>query len=141
MKVRYTGESNPIYFESGKVYEVLSVECGWLRIADETGDDYLYPMDGVEWPDGQSLDGFELCKGQMNPVLPSLSDEQFDFIVAETGKNARTANDEELDEIYAALVKVIVDGTEEEEDDLSERTKMALSIIGVPTEYDDDAAV
>ena len=140
MKVRYIGESNPLYFESGKEYEVLSIEYGWLRIVDETGEDYLYCMDGNEFPDGQSLGGFELCNGQMKDLVPALSKEQLAFVSKETGMTAQTASDKQLDEIYAALVKVVVDGTEDEEDDLSERTKMALSIIGVPTEYDDDAA-
>ncbi len=30
----------------GKCYEVLATEDGWLRIVDESGGDYLYP---VEW--------------------------------------------------------------------------------------------
>lgn len=27
----------------GKVYDVLSVEGGWYRLIDESGEDYLYP--------------------------------------------------------------------------------------------------
>jgi hypothetical protein len=30
----------------GKCYEVLATEDGWLRIVDESGEDYLYP---AEW--------------------------------------------------------------------------------------------
>ena len=138
MRVYYTGESDPLYFEHGKEYEVLSVEYGWLRMIDETGEDYLYPIDGVELPDGQTLSSFGVCSGQMKPILSSLSDEQLAFITAETELVTQGANDEELDKIYAALVKIIVDGTMEEKDDLSERIKMALSIVGVPTEYDGD---
>lgn len=28
-----------------KVYDVLSVEKGWYRIVDDSGEDYLYPPD------------------------------------------------------------------------------------------------
>ncbi len=28
-----------------KIYEVLSIEGGWYRIIDESGEDYLYPTD------------------------------------------------------------------------------------------------
>lgn len=42
-RVEFIGESNPYALLSGKVYTVLSVEQGWYRIVDETGEDYLYP--------------------------------------------------------------------------------------------------
>ncbi len=32
----------------GKSYEVLSVERGWYRILDDTGEDYLFPPDLFE---------------------------------------------------------------------------------------------
>jgi hypothetical protein len=32
----------------GKIYRVLSVEKGWYRIVDESGEDYLYPPDEFE---------------------------------------------------------------------------------------------
>lgn len=41
--VRYEGLSNPIALLDGKEYKVESVECGWYRIIDESGEDYLYP--------------------------------------------------------------------------------------------------
>ena len=43
MKVRYIGKTNSATFTNGKEYEVLSVEHDWLRIVDETEEDYLYP--------------------------------------------------------------------------------------------------
>ncbi len=43
MKVRFIGETDPIYMINGKIYEVLSIEKGWFRIIDEEGEDYLYP--------------------------------------------------------------------------------------------------
>ena len=48
MKVRYDGESDPEALKNGKVYEVLSVEHGWYRIADESGEQCLYPPDIFE---------------------------------------------------------------------------------------------
>ena len=43
MKVCYTGETSFLICTNGKVYDVLSVEKGWYRIVDDSGDDYLYP--------------------------------------------------------------------------------------------------
>lgn len=43
MKVRFIGETDPIYMINGKIYEVLSIENGWYRIIDEEGEDYIYP--------------------------------------------------------------------------------------------------
>lgn len=48
MKVKYTGESDPLVLLNGKIYEVLSIEKKWYRIVDETDEDYLYPPDGFE---------------------------------------------------------------------------------------------
>lgn len=44
MKVRFIGESDPLYFINGKEYEVLGEEDGFYRIVDETGEDYLYTL-------------------------------------------------------------------------------------------------
>lgn len=52
MKVRYLGKyqvdvpnSYKIFMDvlPNKVYEVLSIENGFYRIVDESGEDYLYP--------------------------------------------------------------------------------------------------
>lgn len=43
MKVIYLGDSSPIELLHGQEYVVLSVEDGWYRVVDETGEDYLYP--------------------------------------------------------------------------------------------------
>ncbi len=54
MKVRYIGKrevdvpnSYKIFMDllPDKIYEVLSIEGGWYRIIDESGEDYLYPTD------------------------------------------------------------------------------------------------
>lgn len=43
MKVRYVGESFGVDgLTNGKVYECLGVEGPFLRIIDDSGEDYLY---------------------------------------------------------------------------------------------------
>lgn len=41
MRVKYKGE-NSVSLTKGKEYEVLGVENGWYRIADDTEEDYLF---------------------------------------------------------------------------------------------------
>ena len=48
MKVKYMGETKPFMVSHGKIYEVLSIEKGWYRIIDDTGEDYLYPPQEFE---------------------------------------------------------------------------------------------
>lgn len=48
MKVKYINETAPLELTNGKIYTVLSVENGWYRIVDDTGEDYLYPSDAFE---------------------------------------------------------------------------------------------
>ena len=48
MKIKYIGKSTPLELTQGKIYEVLSVERGWYRICDDTGEDYLYPPEAFE---------------------------------------------------------------------------------------------
>ena len=45
MKVKYIGETMPLELTNGKIYTVISVERGWYRVVDDTGEDYLYPPD------------------------------------------------------------------------------------------------
>lgn len=52
MKVVFIGKSDSLCMLNGKEYEVLSIECGWYRIIDETNEDYLYPPESFvvsEW--------------------------------------------------------------------------------------------
>lgn len=46
--VRYIGETSLLELTHGKVYKVLSIEHGWYRIIDDTGEDYLYPAENFE---------------------------------------------------------------------------------------------
>lgn len=58
MKVRYTGKTDPIGLQNGKIYDVIEVSehFGWYRIVTEFDDDdeldvppgYLYPPDDFE---------------------------------------------------------------------------------------------
>lgn len=43
MIVKYLGPSDELALLNNKKYNVISVEKGWYRIIDETGEDYLYP--------------------------------------------------------------------------------------------------
>ena len=54
MKVRYTGETSFLICTKGKIYDVLSVEKGWYRIVDDSGDDYLYPPQMFEVVEAQT---------------------------------------------------------------------------------------
>lgn len=48
MKVRYLKATEPLVLTQGKIYKVLSVEKGWYRIIDDSGEDYLYPSELFE---------------------------------------------------------------------------------------------
>ncbi len=48
MRVKYIGKTISFGLTENKVYEVLSVEKGWYRVVDDTGEDYLYPPDIFE---------------------------------------------------------------------------------------------
>lgn len=43
MKVKFLGKTEFLVLTHGRVYDVLSVEKGFYRIVDDSGDDYLYP--------------------------------------------------------------------------------------------------
>lgn len=45
MKVEYLGGSfeGKLSLIKGEIYECLGEEKGWLRVIDETGEDYLFP--------------------------------------------------------------------------------------------------
>lgn len=45
MKVKYTGETFSFGLTNGKVYECLGIEDWFLRIVDDTDEDYLYFID------------------------------------------------------------------------------------------------
>ena len=47
MKVKYIGATD-ISLENGKIYDVISIECGSYRIVDDTEEDYLFSPEEFE---------------------------------------------------------------------------------------------
>ncbi len=56
MKIKYIAKGSPMSCITGKAYEVLSVEKGWYRIIDESGEDYLYPPGAFEIVGNENVD-------------------------------------------------------------------------------------
>lgn len=48
MKVKWKGKTEFLVLTHDKIYDVLSVEKGWYRVVDDSGDDYLYPPENFE---------------------------------------------------------------------------------------------
>lgn len=49
MKVKYIGKiSDPLELITDKIYECLGKEYDRFRVIDETGEDYLYPVEEFE---------------------------------------------------------------------------------------------
>lgn len=53
MKVQWTGQTDFPVLTQGKIYDVISVEKGWYRVIDDSGEDYLYPPEQFEIIDGE----------------------------------------------------------------------------------------
>lgn len=49
------GSNGFLVLTNGKVYDVMSVEKGWYRIVDDSGEDYLYPPEVFEIVKERSL--------------------------------------------------------------------------------------
>lgn len=56
MKARWKGETDFLVLTKDKVYEVLSIEKGWYRVVDDSGEDYLYPPEKFEIVDEDDMD-------------------------------------------------------------------------------------
>ena len=74
MRVRYIGKSiGVLSLTDGKIYEVLGVApmIGWLRVVDDSGEDYLYspkhprPIANPNHPGGR----FEIIEDDENGTL------------------------------------------------------------------------
>lgn len=59
-KVKYIGESWGISLTKDKVYDCLGVEPPFLRIIDDTEEDYLYPLEKFRRLDGSAISSGEL---------------------------------------------------------------------------------
>ena len=62
MKVKYIGKSQKHYLLNGKIYEVISIERGWYRVIDETGEDYLYPPELFASPESKESIDIGACE-------------------------------------------------------------------------------
>lgn len=56
MKVQWNGSSEFLVLTRGKIYDVLSVEKGWYRIRDDSGETYLYPPEKFDIIEVVSID-------------------------------------------------------------------------------------
>ena len=54
-KVKYIGESFVISLTKNKVYDCLGIEPPFLRIIDDTEEDYLYPLEKFRLIDGTKI--------------------------------------------------------------------------------------
>lgn len=54
-KVKYIGESWGISLTKNKVYDCLGIEPPFLRIIDDTEEDYLYPLEKFRLIDGTKI--------------------------------------------------------------------------------------
>ncbi len=45
MKVKYKKKTIFLTLTQNNIYDVISIEKGWYRLIDDSGDDYLYPPD------------------------------------------------------------------------------------------------
>ncbi|MFA0814642.1 MAG: hypothetical protein ACC608_02510 [Anaerofustis sp.] len=48
MKVKYKKKTEFLILTQDKIYDVISIEKGWYRMVDDSGEDYLYPPDVFE---------------------------------------------------------------------------------------------
>lgn len=43
IKVKFTGEDDPLSLRHGKIYDARILKKNWYGIVDETGEEYAYP--------------------------------------------------------------------------------------------------
>jgi hypothetical protein len=52
VKGKFLGTSDPLGCINGKVYEIIGLDHGYIRVIDELEDDYLYPPTDFEIVEG-----------------------------------------------------------------------------------------
>lgn len=74
MKVKYIGKTFGIdSLTNGKDYEVVGIEYDFLRIIDDSGEDYLYSATDPGTIAGDFIGGkFEVVEDNQNNTLKSL---------------------------------------------------------------------
>jgi hypothetical protein len=48
MKVKYIKDTVSLCLTKNKIYDVLTIQKGWYRVVDDSGEDYLYPPENFE---------------------------------------------------------------------------------------------
>lgn len=103
MKVKYIGESFGVEgLTNGKIYEVIAIEDGMLRIIDDSGEDYLYSASKP-----CSLEDNTKC-GKWERVEDKTEKEEYiKKMIKEYGFTV-----EQAEEMYKSLIEVIGLGIE-----------------------------
>jgi hypothetical protein len=48
VKVKFTGEDDPLSLRNGKIYDARILKKNWYGIVDETGEEYAFPPEQFE---------------------------------------------------------------------------------------------
>lgn len=138
MKVKYLGESDPLSFINGKVYEVLSIEYGYYRIVDETDEDFLYDVDFFEVVEEsyevEIIDDEDDKTSDAEIALMLLSNESLKFVQQETGFSKEVIakmTDDEFADLYDIIADIEINADLEEYSTPSERLNKASNFITI----------
>lgn len=138
MKVKYLGESDPLSFINGKVYEVLSIEYGYYRIVDETDEDFLYDVDFFEVVEEsyevEIIDDEDDKTSDAEIALMLLSNESLKFVQQETGFSKEVIakmTDDEFADLYDIIADIEINADLEEYSTPSERLDKASNFITI----------
>lgn len=137
MKVKYLGESDALCLLNGKVYNVLSIEYGYYRIVDETGEDFLYDTDAfliVESGAVKTIDDEGERTSDAGIALALLSDELLQFVEKETGFNKAAIakmDDDAFSDLYDTIADIEINAELEEYSNPSERFDNASNFITI----------
>lgn len=76
MKVRYIGPNQGSdTFTNNKVYPVLGVKTPWIKIIDDSDEDYVYLINEPRLLDSKVYGKFEIIKDDENGTLKKAFDE------------------------------------------------------------------
>ncbi len=137
MKVKYLGESDTLSLLNGKVYNVLSIEYGYYRIVNKTGEDFLYDTDAFEIIESGEVEIIDDKGEKMSDAeiaLGLLGDELLKFVEYETGFNIeaiKKMGDDEFSNLYDTIADIEINATLEELDYPPERLEKASEFITI----------
>lgn len=76
MKVRYIGPNQGVdAFTSNKIYAVVGVKVPWIKIIDDSGEDYVYLINEPRLLDSEVSGKFEIVEDDENGTLKKAFDE------------------------------------------------------------------